>query len=319
MCVLCVVCVVCVVCVCVVVAGVHVLCAACICCVCVLCVCSGPRSCRRAAAGRPPARSGQPAAAAAAARADSGPGGWPPRNNRVGQHVAIGIATERSATTRFKDALETARTGLRHNLLSVCTSPQLASLSASLSPALSWKHRRNTALSNSPAVRVRRAPLLAVLVALQNRAAGGAGRPAWRRRRRRCQPADARAAFGLRHRTSGVGRGCCCRWKAGQEAWHFSCGRGCTRDDYGKAGPFLVIRLKIDLPFENVSCVQTSAQRSAGPLGGPMALVLTTAFARAVGAGGEVEVDARAGPDGAALRSTLRETGRQRVEKRGGA
>ena len=46
----------------------------------------------------------------------------------------------------------------------------------------------------------------------------------------------------------------------------FSCKRGCTRDDYGKAGPFSVEWLKIDLPFVNVLCVQTSAQRSAGPL-----------------------------------------------------
>ena len=28
-----------------------------------------------------------------------------------------------------------------------------------------------------------------------------------------------------------------------QEGWHFSCERGCTRDDYGKAGPFSVERL----------------------------------------------------------------------------
>ena len=51
-----------------------------------------------------------------------------------------------------------------------------------------------------------------------------------------------------------------------QEGWHSSCERGCTRDDYGKAGPFSVERLKMDLPFVTVSCVQTSAQRSAGPL-----------------------------------------------------
>ena len=38
----------------------------------------------------------------------------------------------------------------------------------------------------------------------------------------------------------------------------------CTRDDYGKAGPFSVGRLKMDLPFVNVSCAQTrlSIQRS---------------------------------------------------------
>ena len=52
-----------------------------------------------------------------------------------------------------------------------------------------------------------------------------------------------------------------------QEGWHFSCERGCTRDDYGKAGPFSVeARLKMDLPFGNVLFVQTSTQRSAGPL-----------------------------------------------------
>ena len=34
----------------------------------------------------------------------------------------------------------------------------------------------------------------------------------------------------------------------------------CTRDDYGKAGPFSVERLKMDLPFVNVLCVQTSTQ-----------------------------------------------------------
>ena len=59
------------------------------------------------------------------------------------------------------------------------------------------------------------------------------------------------------------------RWfesPAGQEGWHFSCGRGCARDDCGKAGPLSVERLKMDLPFVNVSCVQTSTPRSAGPL-----------------------------------------------------
>ena len=40
-----------------------------------------------------------------------------------------------------------------------------------------------------------------------------------------------------------------------QEGWHFSCERGCTRDDYGKAGPNSVERLKVDLPFVNVLCV----------------------------------------------------------------
>ena len=42
----------------------------------------------------------------------------------------------------------------------------------------------------------------------------------------------------------------------------------CTRDDYGEAGPFSVERLKMDLPFVNLSRVQTSTQRTAGPLGG---------------------------------------------------
>ena len=51
------------------------------------------------------------------------------------------------------------------------------------------------------------------------------------------------------------------------EGWHFSCERGCTRDDHGKAGPFSVERLEMDLAFANVLYVQTCAQRSAGPLG----------------------------------------------------
>ena len=53
-----------------------------------------------------------------------------------------------------------------------------------------------------------------------------------------------------------------------QEGWHFSCERGCMRDDYGKAGPFSVERLKRDLPFcEYVSCAYKEAlRRSAGPL-----------------------------------------------------
>ena len=51
-----------------------------------------------------------------------------------------------------------------------------------------------------------------------------------------------------------------------QEGWHFSCERGCTRDDNDKAGTFSDERLKMDLPFVNVLCVQTSTQRSAGPL-----------------------------------------------------
>ena len=42
---------------------------------------------------------------------------------------------------------------------------------------------------------------------------------------------------------------------------------GCdTRENYGTAGPLSVERLRIDLPFVNVSCGQTSTQRSAGPL-----------------------------------------------------
>ena len=53
-------------------------------------------------------------------------------------------------------------------------------------------------------------------------------------------------------------------WRAAQEGWHFSCESGCARDDHGKAGPFSVERLKMDLPFVNAMCVQTSAQRSAG-------------------------------------------------------
>ena len=40
--------------------------------------------------------------------------------------------------------------------------------------------------------------------------------------------------------------------RADQEGLHFSRERGCTRDDHGKAGPFSVERLKIDLPFVNV-------------------------------------------------------------------
>ena len=35
-----------------------------------------------------------------------------------------------------------------------------------------------------------------------------------------------------------------------------SCGRGSTREDCGKAGPFSVERLKMDLLFVNVSGVQ---------------------------------------------------------------
>ena len=54
-----------------------------------------------------------------------------------------------------------------------------------------------------------------------------------------------------------------------QEGRHFSCARGCTRDDNGKAGQFLVELLKKDLTFANCVCVQTSTRRSAGPLAGP--------------------------------------------------
>ena len=50
-----------------------------------------------------------------------------------------------------------------------------------------------------------------------------------------------------------------------QEGWHFSCERGCTRDDYGKAGPFSVERLKMGLPFVNVLSVHTEHSRRAGP------------------------------------------------------
>ena len=39
----------------------------------------------------------------------------------------------------------------------------------------------------------------------------------------------------------------------------------CTRDAYGKVGPFSAEQLKMDLPFVNLSCVQTRTQRSAGP------------------------------------------------------
>ena len=46
-----------------------------------------------------------------------------------------------------------------------------------------------------------------------------------------------------------------------REGWHFSCERGCTRDDHGKAGPFSVEPLKMDLPFANCVCVQTSAAK----------------------------------------------------------
>ena len=40
------------------------------------------------------------------------------------------------------------------------------------------------------------------------------------------------------------------------ESWHLSCERGRTRDDYGKAGPFSVERLKTDLRLADVLCAQ---------------------------------------------------------------
>ena len=52
----------------------------------------------------------------------------------------------------------------------------------------------------------------------------------------------------------------------------------CTRDDYGKAGPFSVERLKMDPPFVNVLCEQTSTQRSAGPLAALPVLVDSLPF-----------------------------------------
>ena len=47
---------------------------------------------------------------------------------------------------------------------------------------------------------------------------------------------------------------------------HFSCERGCTRDDYGKAGPFSVERLKMDLPFcEQIVCTNKPTATISGP------------------------------------------------------
>ena len=43
--------------------------------------------------------------------------------------------------------------------------------------------------------------------------------------------------------------------QVGEEGWHIPCERGCTRDDYGKAGPFSAKRLEMDLPFVNILCV----------------------------------------------------------------
>ena len=60
-------------------------------------------------------------------------------------------------------------------------------------------------------------------------------------------------------------------WVA-EEGWHFSCERGCTRDDCGKAGPFSVARLHMDLPFVNVFvCTQGSASRPLGGVTSPTA------------------------------------------------
>ena len=42
-------------------------------------------------------------------------------------------------------------------------------------------------------------------------------------------------------------------------AGHFTCERGCTRDDHGEAGPFSVERLKRDLPF--VACANKCTAR----------------------------------------------------------
>ena len=44
------------------------------------------------------------------------------------------------------------------------------------------------------------------------------------------------------------------RWKKRASTY---CERGCMRDDYGKAGSFSVARLRMDLPFVNVSCVHS--------------------------------------------------------------
>ena len=67
----------------------------------------------------------------------------------------------------------------------------------------------------------------------------------WRKsRRRRSRQNVARAAGGLRH---------------------YSCERGCARDDYGKAGPSSVERLKMDLPFVNILCAQTRTRRKCRP------------------------------------------------------
>ena len=40
-----------------------------------------------------------------------------------------------------------------------------------------------------------------------------------------------------------------------EEGWPFSCGHSCTRDAYGKAGPFSVERLKMDPGLLRILCV----------------------------------------------------------------
>ena len=44
-----------------------------------------------------------------------------------------------------------------------------------------------------------------------------------------------------------------------KEGWHFSCECSCTQDDHGKAGPFSVERLKMDLSFVQLLCVYKSS------------------------------------------------------------
>ena len=51
-----------------------------------------------------------------------------------------------------------------------------------------------------------------------------------------------------------------------EEGRHFSCERGCTRDDYGKAGPFFSRATENGPDFVAVSWVQTSVtQRQCRP------------------------------------------------------
>ena len=52
------------------------------------------------------------------------------------------------------------------------------------------------------------------------------------------------------------------------KGWHFSCERGCTRDDYGKAGLFSVERLKMDLPFHECLCARSEVPALLGDLSG---------------------------------------------------